>query len=76
MISQVAPIELPIGTVKLDTTPKFKTLAQVEQEHLLMALELYKNNKNETAKALGISAKTLYNKLHTYGLFEKYEAKK
>lgn len=53
-----------------------KTLADVEREHIEFMLEVTCNNKNETARRLGIANKTLYNKLHELGLFEKWRCKK
>lgn len=45
-----------------------KTLAQVEREMVLATLKLHGNHKERTAAALGISIKTLYNRLKAYGL--------
>lgn len=42
------------------------TLAEVERQHIARTVRVY-NNKTNAAKALGISLKTLYNKLNTYG---------
>lgn len=53
-----------------------KTLAEVEKEHIMAALTTLKNNKSKTATALGITLKTLYNKLHSYGVMEKNGSKK
>lgn len=53
--------------------PPIKTIAQLEMEHIESVLVLLDNNKAKTAVALGVTTKTLYNKLHTYGLFEKYK---
>ena len=46
--------------------PLDQTLEQVEREYLLAALRRHRGNKARTAEALGISEKTLYNKLHRY----------
>lgn len=54
----------------------FKTLETVEREYIEHALSEFENNKSKTAQALGITVKTLYNKLHYYGLFEKYASGK
>lgn len=51
---------------------EFKTLDQVEKSHIIVALELHQGNKSRAAKALGISLKGLYNKLHQYDLFKMY----
>lgn len=49
-------------------TGEFKTLRQVEKEHFLRALELAKGKKAEAAKLLGITVKSVYNKLEKYQL--------
>jgi len=43
-----------------------KTLRDLEMEHILKTLEKNKRNKPLTAQELGISLKTLYNKLNAY----------
>jgi len=43
-----------------------KTLADVEMEYILQMYAKNKFNKQLTANELGISLKTLYNKLHKY----------
>lgn len=43
-----------------------KTLADIEMEHILRTLEKNKGNKPLTSKELGISLKTLYNKLNRW----------
>ena len=43
-----------------------KTLADIEMEHILRVLEKNNHNKPLTAKELGISLKTLYNKLNRW----------
>ena len=48
------------------------TLHEVERRQIIKALMYFEGNKIQTAKALGITVKTLYNKLHAYGEFEKY----
>lgn len=47
------------------------TLEEMERNHILQMLAFQQGNKTKTAKALGITIKTLYNKLHRYGLLEK-----
>ncbi len=46
-------------------------LHEVERMHIRKALARFAGNKVETARALGISRRTLYRKLKTYGLDEK-----
>jgi DNA-binding NtrC family response regulator len=56
-LRQQAPtFQLPFGL----------TLDEVEKEYLLKTLARNGNNKARTADLLGISEKTLYNKLHRY----------
>jgi DNA-binding NtrC family response regulator len=43
------------------------SLEGVERRHILRVLALRKGNKRAAAKDLGISLRTLYNKLHAYG---------
>lgn len=57
-------------------TTSFRTLEEVEIEHIEKALSTFDNNKSKAAQALGVTTKTLYNKLHAYGLFEKYQSAK
>ena len=53
---RVSAFSLPDGT-----PPK---LRDVEMEHILTVLEKHQGNKPAAARELGISLKTLYNKLH------------
>jgi transcriptional regulator with PAS, ATPase and Fis domain len=43
-------------------------LAQVERELILRALEVYGNDRDKAAQALGISRRTIYRRLKEYGL--------
>jgi Nif-specific regulatory protein len=48
------------------------TLEELERNHIMNTLENLSGNKTKTAKVLGITVKTLYNKLHSYGIeFDK-----
>lgn len=48
------------------------TLHEIEKKYILKALEHFGGNKTQAANQLGITIKTLYNKLHEYGEFEKF----
>jgi len=50
------------------------TLEDLERNHILQMLAYQHGNKTKTAKVLGITIKTLYNKLHRYGLLESEAA--
>ena len=47
-------------------------LYELEKRYIIKALAYYGGNKTQAAQGLGITIKTLYNKLHEYGEFEKY----
>jgi two-component system, NtrC family, response regulator AtoC len=57
-----APAALPPSSL-----PAGMTLQELEKRLILETLSSYKNNKTHTAKALGISLRTLGNKLKEYG---------
>jgi two-component system response regulator HydG/two-component system response regulator AtoC len=44
------------------------TIAEMERELILRALRLHGNDKEQAAKALGLSRRTLYRRLKEYGL--------
>jgi len=58
----------------LDAVGDFLPLAEIEKKHILAALEHYNSNRTHAAKQLGISIRTLRNKLHEYGVTQKGEA--
>jgi DNA-binding NtrC family response regulator len=51
-------------------------LEDVEKNHILRALTFNQGNKTKTAQSLGITIKTLYNKLHRYGIVQTQNAQK
>ena len=67
--------------IRLEDLPDFATstvlddevailpLETVEKSHILKTLAYNRGNKTKTALTLGITIKTLYNKLHRYGIF-------
>jgi two-component system response regulator HydG len=46
-------------------------LEDVEKNHILRTLAYNHGNKTKTAHSLGITIKTLYNKLHRYGILQQ-----
>jgi DNA-binding NtrC family response regulator len=54
--SRGSPAKMPVG----------KTIAEMEQQLILATLEHCNGNREKTAETLGISLKTLYNRLHEY----------
>jgi Nif-specific regulatory protein len=50
-----------------------KTLEELEKKHICDTLDYLSGNKTKSAKVLGITVKTLYNKLHSYGMIEAKE---
>jgi DNA-binding NtrC family response regulator len=58
---------LPAVAPSAPTDGELPTLAQAEQELILRALRLHGNDKDRAAKALGISRRTLYRRLKSYG---------
>lgn len=44
------------------------SMSDLEKLHIMNALAFFKGNKTKTAKSLGVSLKTLYNKLDSYSI--------
>lgn len=65
-------IRNPEQKVMLDDYDVSITLYELEKRYILKALNYFEGNKTQAANALGITIKTLYNKLHEYGEFDKY----
>jgi DNA-binding NtrC family response regulator len=57
----------PVAAPVAETTKTVPTLADVEKELILRALAAFNNDKEEAAKALGISRRTIYRRLKEYG---------
>jgi two-component system response regulator HydG len=60
MANSAPPVEMP--------------LEELERIHILRCLDHFEGNKTRAAQSLGITIKTLYNKLHRYGILDKTEA--
>lgn len=45
-----------------------RTIEEVERQLIMQTLERFENNKTKAAEALGVSVKTLYNRLSSYGV--------
>ncbi|MGH7263993.1 MAG: sigma-54-dependent transcriptional regulator [Candidatus Rokuibacteriota bacterium] len=59
---------LSARTASLVTAEDLPTIAEMERELILRALRLHGNDKEQAAKALGLSRRTLYRRLKEYGL--------
>jgi DNA-binding NtrC family response regulator len=57
-------------TVRL---PMGSTIEDAERQLILQTLKFSHNNKTRAAEILGVSLKTLHNKLHRYGLHDATE---
>src|SRR5882724_6113355 len=69
---QITLADLPPLTARPSVAPSMAgstvpTLAEVEKELILRALAVYNNDKEEAARALGISRRTIYRRLKEYG---------
>lgn len=56
---------------QMDYDPQM-SLHELEKRYILKALSHFGGNKTQAANNLGITIKTLYNKLHEYGEFDKF----
>jgi DNA-binding NtrC family response regulator len=69
---QITLADLPSLTTRPDVAPSvaaktIPTLAEVEKDLILRALAVFNNDKEEAARALGISRRTIYRRLKEYG---------
>ena len=62
----------PENKISMDEYDPSMTIYELEKRHIIKALNYFEGNKTQAANALGITIKTLYNKLHEYGEFEKF----
>jgi DNA-binding NtrC family response regulator len=69
------PIEAPPATAPaVDPKPLSMAMKEYEREYLLRTLARTKGRRSEAAALLGISRKTLWEKLKSYGVDEESEA--
>ena len=61
--SGVSPVPAPAATAD-----SIESLADIERQHILRALELCDGNRTRAARHLGVSIRTIRNKLHEYGV--------
>ena len=75
---EISPVDLPahmtgnraqVSSLQ-DALFRHRSLAEVEQEYIVLALEFTEGKKKEAADLLGIDRKTLYRKLEEYGKAE------
>jgi len=59
---------LSVGSGALRHSTELQTLAWAERELILRALQLHAGDKEQAARALGISPRTIYRRLKEYGL--------
>ena len=65
-------IQNPEKKISSDDYEPGVTLHELERRYILKALNYFDGNKTQAANGLGITIKTLYNKLHEYGEFERF----
>jgi DNA-binding NtrC family response regulator len=64
--SDVIATHVTYGTDDGTMSLRVPTLAEVEKAHILNTLKNVNGNKSQAAQLLGISLKTIYNKLASY----------
>jgi len=67
--SEETPAEVNTPANHVIVVPYGTTVGELEQTYIFLVLEKNEGNKTKTAKELGVTVKTLYNKLHAYGYF-------
>lgn len=63
---EIDAAHLSLETPAARPASRFLSLHELEKEHILTTLEAHNNNRTQTAEILGISPRTLRNKLHEY----------
>jgi transcriptional regulator of acetoin/glycerol metabolism len=66
-IADLPSLSAPLAGASATTARTLPTLADVEKELILKALALLNNDKEEAARTLGISRRTIYRRLKEYG---------
>ncbi|MBI3636951.1 MAG: sigma-54-dependent Fis family transcriptional regulator, partial [Candidatus Rokubacteria bacterium] len=67
-LADVATVTARSAIAPMSTSPQtMPKLADVEKEWILKALAVFDNDKEEAARALGISRRTIYRRLKEYG---------
>ncbi len=70
-----APLAPPTGTSEAGSNgTEIKSLAEIEKGHILATLKQCDDNRTHAARKLGISIRTLRNKLHEYGVAGRDDA--
>jgi two-component system response regulator HydG len=72
--SSIRSREVPKSGSLAGAPPVEMKLEELERIHILRCLGHFEGNKTRAAQSLGITIKTLYNKLHRYGILDKTEA--
>lgn len=67
---RITPADLPADIKTNNKTENGQTLDVLERNHVIKILEQTGGNKTQAANILGITKKTLYHKLRTYGLMD------
>jgi DNA-binding NtrC family response regulator len=65
------PPALPAAPPSMPVVPLRQAVAEAERTAVLAALRAANGNKTEAARLLGVSYKTLFNKLHEHGIKEE-----
>jgi transcriptional regulator with GAF, ATPase, and Fis domain len=63
-------IRVPKNRSEMNDFTMDMPLEEMEKNHILRTLTYNHGNKTKTAQSLGITIKTLYNKLHRYGVIQ------